>query len=129
MSLRLTACVCALFASAIARADDSSSVKLNELGRGSRFRIITADRIYRGELVDPKTGEAQLTVSDDGQQFSLPRRVYVLGATHGQDAESGGLMLVKMHQLQTGLRVELGMGSLDERDRCVTEPVRSIRIQ
>ena len=129
MFLRLAACVCALFASALARADDSSSVKLSELARGSRFRIATADRVYRGELVNPATGETQLAVSDDGQQFSQPRMVYLLGATQGQDVESGGLMLVKMHQLQTGLRMELGVGSLDERDRRVTEPVNSIRIE
>ena len=128
MSLRLIACMCALFASAVACADDSSGVKLSELARGSRFRIATADRVYRGELVDPKTGESQLAVSDDGQQFSQPRTVYLLGATQGQ-SESGGLTLVKMNQLQTGLRMELGIGSLDQRDRRVTEPVKSIRIE
>jgi hypothetical protein len=121
--------VCALFASALARAEDSSSVKLSELARGSRFRIATADHVYRGELVNPATGETQLAVSDDGQQFSQPRMVYLLGATQGQDVESGGLMLVKMHQLQTGLRMELGVGSLDERNRRLTEPVNSIRIE
>jgi hypothetical protein len=119
--------MCALFASAVARADDSSSIKLRELARGSRFRIATADRVYRGELVDPKTGEAQLAVSDDDQQFSQPRTVYLLGATQGL-SESGGLTLVKMNQLQIGLRMELGVGSLDQRDRRVTEPIKSIRI-
>jgi len=129
MSLRLTACVCALFVSAVARADDTSSVKLGELARGSRLRIATADRVYRGELIDPKTGEAQLAVSDDGQQFSQARTVYLLGATQGSSADSGGLTLVKMNQLQTGLRMELGVGSLDERDRRISEPVRAIRVE
>jgi len=128
MSLRLTACVCALFASAFARADDVSSVKLSGLARGSKFRIATAQQVYRGEVVDPATGETKLTVADDGQQFSAPRIVYVLGATQGP-ADSGGLMLVKMNQLQTGLRMELGVGSLNERDRCVTEPIKSIRLE
>jgi hypothetical protein len=129
MSLRLITCVCALLASAAARADDVSSVKLSELARGSRFRIATAEQVYRGELIDPATGETKLAVSDDGQQFSPPRIVYVLGATHGQSADSGGLMLVKMNRLQAGLRMELGIDSLDERDRRVTEPVKSIRIE
>jgi hypothetical protein len=53
----------------------------------------------------------------------------VLGATQGQPADSGGLMLVKMHQLQTGLRMELGIGSLEEHDRRVTEPIKTIRIE
>jgi len=129
MSLRLTACVCALVVSASVRADDVSSVKLSDLARGSRFRISTAEQVYRGELVDPKTGEAKLAVSDVGQQFSAPRTVYLLGATQGQDVESGGLMLVKMHQLQTGLRMELGIGSLEEQNRRVTEPIKAIRIE
>jgi hypothetical protein len=37
-------------------------------------------------------------------------------------------MLVKMNQLQTGLCVELGVGSLDQRDRRLTEPLRWIRV-
>ena len=38
-------------------------------------------------------------------------------------------MFVKMNKVQTGLRLELGVGSLDEKDRAVTEPVRSIQME
>jgi len=113
----------------VARAGDVSSIKLSDLARGSKFRIATTEQVYRGEIVDPTTGETKLAVSDDGQQFSPPRVVYVLGATQGQSTDSGSLMLVKMNQLQTGLRMELGIGSLDERDRRVSEPVKAIRIE
>jgi hypothetical protein len=123
--------VCALFAlvSASASADDVASLKLGDLARGTRIRIATAEQVYRGELVDPATGKAKMAVSDDGQQFSQPRIVYVLGATQGQSDESSGSMLVKMNQLQTGLRLELGVGSMEQRDRYLTPPIRSIRVE
>jgi hypothetical protein len=128
MLLRSAAFVCALAASAIARGDDVRQIKLGNLNSGSRFEIATTDRIYRGEMVDPTTGEARLSASRDGIQFSEPATVFLLGSTQGRQAEAGGLMLVKMNQLQTGMRVELGLGSLQESDRCVTEPVRTLHI-
>jgi hypothetical protein len=128
MLLRSTALLCALAAAAIARGDDVKQIKLGDLNPGSRFQISTSDRVYRGEMVDPTTGEARLAASRDGLQFSQPQTVYLLGATQGRQAEAGGLMLVKMNQLQTGMRVELGLGSLQESDRCVTEPVRTLHV-
>jgi hypothetical protein len=128
MLLRSTALLCALAAGGIARGDDVRQIKLGNLNPGSRFEIATTDRVYRGEMVDPTTGEARLAASRDGVQFSEPTTVFLLGATQGRQAEAGGLMLVKMNQLQTGMCVELGLGSLQEADRCVTEPVRTLRV-
>jgi hypothetical protein len=31
--------------------------------------------------------------------------------------------------LQAGLRLELGLGSLEQQDRYLTEPIRSIRVE
>ena len=104
-------------------------MNLNNLTPGSRFEIATNDRFYRAEIVDSTTGEARLAASTDGVRFTEPRTVFLLGATQGRSTEAGGLMLVKMNTLQTGLCVELGLGSLDQRDRQLTEPVRSIRVQ
>ncbi len=101
---------------------------MGNLNSGSRFEIATTDRVYRGEMVDPTTGEARLSASRDGVQFSEPATVFLLGSTQGRQAEAGGLMLVKMNQLQTGMRVELGLGSLQESDRCVTEPIQSLHV-
>ena len=128
MLLRGTVMLCALGAAAIARGDDVRKLALTDLKPGSNFEISTADRVYRGEKVDPTTGEARLAASRDGVQFSKPQTVFLLGATQGRTDEAGGQMLVKMNQLQTGLRVELGFGSLDEANRYVTSPVRAIRV-
>jgi hypothetical protein len=125
-------CACAFGALAGDRTSGAAEVKrldLSTMAPGSRFEIATNDRIYRGEIVDASTGEAQLAASLDGKQFTEPRTVFLLGATQGRSAEAGGLMLVKMNTLQTGLCVELGLGSLDERDRQLTQPVRTIRVQ
>jgi hypothetical protein len=124
------ACAMTLFAfTNFASAAEVSRLTLADLSSGARFEIATADHVYRGELVDPKTGEAKLATSSDGLQFTQPRTVFLLGATQGRTADADGLMLVKMNQLQTGMRVELGIGSLDESDRRVTEPVRMIRVE
>jgi hypothetical protein len=128
MLLRNTALLCALAAAANARADDVKQIRLENLNPGSRFEISTTNRVYRGEMVDPTTGEARLAASRDGAQFSEPQTVFLLGATQGRQAQAGGLMLVKMNQLQTGMCIELGLGSLQDADRCVTEPVRSLHI-
>jgi hypothetical protein len=128
MLIRSTAFLCALAAVTMARAGDVGQVNLSGLQPGSRFEISTTDRVYRGEMVDPTTGEARLAASRDGVQFSQPQTVFLLGATQGRQAEAGGLMLVKMNQLQTGLRVELGLGSLQESDRCVTGPIRALHV-
>jgi hypothetical protein len=128
MLLRSTALLCALAAGAIARGDDVKQITLGNLNPGSRFEISTTDRVYRGEMVDPTTGEARLAASRNGVEFSQPQTVFLLGSTQGRQAEAGGLMLVKMNQLQTGMRVELGLGSLQDSDRCVTEPVRALHL-
>jgi hypothetical protein len=113
---------------AVVLGGEVKSFTVSDMQPGSRFEIAAGDHVYRGELVDPTTGETRLAASTDGVQFSQPRTVYLLGATQGRQAEAGGLMLVKMHQVQTGLCLEVGLGSLDEHDRAVTEPVRSIHM-
>jgi hypothetical protein len=134
MLTRWTALGCAVAICAISEGQGASAAEvkrlnLNNLTPGSRFEIATSDRVYRAEIVDSTTGEARLAASTDGVRFTEPRTVFLLGATQGRSTEAGGLMLVKMNTLQTGLCVELGLGSLDQRDRQLTEPVRSIRVQ
>lgn len=130
MSLRLTALFCALTVGALsARADDVAHVKVGDIARGSRLEFSTTGHVYRGEMVDPATGEVRLAASTDGVRFTAPQTVFLLGATQGRAPEAGGLMLVKMNQLQTGLCMELGVGSLNESDRRLTEPLRSIRVE
>jgi hypothetical protein len=120
---------CAFADGRIARSNEVKHLMLSEMAPGSQFEITTNDRIYRGEMVDAATGEVRLAASLDGVRFTEPRTVFLLGATQGRAPETGGLMLVKMNTLQTGLCVELGLGSLSERDRQLTQPVRSIRVR
>jgi hypothetical protein len=120
---------CALAAGSALAADDIDRFRLKDLNVGSRFEIATVDRIFRGELLNPKTGETRMTASWDGVMFTEPRTVFLLGATQGRTPEAGGLMLVKMHEVQSGMGIELGVGSLHEKDRLVTGPVHAIRIE
>ena len=129
MTWRLAVVFCALGVASVASAGDIARVKLSDIPAGSLFEFTTADHVYQGLLVDPSTGEAQLKASTDGQKFTEPQTVYLLGATQGRQADANGVMLVKMNQLQTGMSVELGVGSINERDRRLTEPVRSIRVE
>lgn len=114
---------------AVVLGGEVNSFTVSGLQPGSRFEIAAGDHVYRGELVDPTTGETRLAASADGVQFTQPRTVYLLGATQGRQQQAGGLMFVKMNKVQTGLRLEMGVGSLHEQDRAVTEPVRSIRME
>jgi hypothetical protein len=118
-----------LFIATAVRANDVKRLVVSDLAPGSRFELVTADHIYRGQCVDPTTGETRLAVSDDGVQFSSPHTVFLLGATQGPQSEAGGLMLVKMNQVQTGMRLELGVDSLSQDHRRVTERVSAIRVE
>ena len=129
MLLRSTTLLCALLATTLARADEVKRLAVGELATGSRVEIATSDRVYRAEIANPSTGEARLMASTDGVKFSEPLTVFLLGSTQGRVPEAGGVMLVKMNQLQTGLRLELGVGSMEARDRYLTEPIRSLRVE
>ncbi|HZZ27287.1 MAG TPA: hypothetical protein VFE46_04705 [Pirellulales bacterium] len=139
MLIRSTVLLCSLITGAIVRGDDvdqhpqgTSDLKqltLAELSPGSHLEFSTPDWVYRGELIDPATGETRLAASRTGTQFSVPQTVFLLGTTQGRAPEAGGQMLVKMNQLQTGLRIELGLGSLEEADRYLTGPVQSLRVE
>jgi len=96
-----------------------------QLAVGQEFEIQTANRVYRGQLVDRQTGECQLASSADGTTFTPPRAVFLLGATAGRQ---GPQMLVLMREVKVGLKMELGIGDLDARHREITSEVRSIKL-
>jgi hypothetical protein len=129
MLMRGAVSFCALAAGTVMAADDVDRFRLKDLNPGSRFEIATTDRVFRGELLDPKTGETRMTASWDGVMFTEPRTVFLLGATQGRQPQAGGLMLVKMHEVQSGMALELGVGSMDEKNRMVTGPVHAIRVE
>jgi hypothetical protein len=97
----------------------------HELAPGQTFEIETADRVYRGRLVDRRTGECQIATSGDGANYSQPQTVYLLGATAGPQARQ---MLVLMHEVKVGLKMELGVGDLEAANREITSVVRAIKL-
>jgi hypothetical protein len=92
---------------------------------GQQFEIATAGQVFRGHLLDRSTGECQLSVSDDGESFSPARTIYLLGATTGpQD----GQMLVLMHAVKVGMKMELGVSDLERKNRLITGEVKAIKL-
>jgi hypothetical protein len=96
-----------------------------QLAVGQKFEIATQDQVFRGQLLDRSTGECQLAASDDGRTFAPVRTVYLLGATVGpQDRQ----MLVLMHEVKVGMKMELGLDDLEQKNRRITGEVRAIRL-
>ena len=115
----------ALAMTAAAGDQQVNSLAHHQLALGQTFEIETADRVYRGQLVDRETGECQMATSDDGVTYTPPRTVYLLGATAGPQARQ---MLVLMREVKVGLKMELGVGDLDAKHRQITSEVRAIKL-
>ena len=106
--------------------EQAASLRLNQLPAGQKLRIRTAERAYRVQLVNAETGEARVSGSIDGRQFSPPEKMFFVGATRSPQPEDGGFSLVLMGELHEGLCIEWGRGSLAPEARGTTSPVRSI---
>ncbi len=102
-----------------------ASLTHRQMAPGQRFEIQTADRVYRGQMVDRRTGECRMAISTDGHTFSRPATVYLLGATAGRQGQQ---MMVLMRQVKVGLQMELGMGDLEAKNRQLTSEVTAIRL-
>ncbi len=101
-------------------------VWLGQLDPGDQLEIRTTEHLLRAELIDPKTGEARMSVSRDGVHFGPAERVYLLGATAGRHPE--GLMVVRMGCIEIGKRLELAVGNYQPANRRLTSPVRQVEI-
>ena len=117
--------LCAVVATA---SEPLSQLNLDTLPAGQGFEIHTADHILRCSLVNPATGEVTVRAAQDGTQFSVERRVFLLGATQGPQSNSGGLSLVLMHEIRAGMRIEIGLETLDVSARRLTSPVKAIKL-
>ena len=104
---------------------DVTSFSHRQLSPGQTFEIQTVDRIYRGQLLDRATGKCQLISSADGEHFTAPSTVYLLGATGGEQERQ---MLVVMHQVKVGMKVELAVGDLNAEHRQITSEVKAIKL-
>jgi len=103
-----------------------SSMTHSQLAVGQEFKIETTDHVYRGKLLDRATGQCQMSVSRDGGSFSPMRTVYLLGATRGpQDRQT----FVLMHEVKVGMKMELAMDNLKQKNRLITSEVTSIKLR
>jgi hypothetical protein len=107
---------------------NQKSLALDELAAGDVVEITTAAARYRFEIVDAATGETLGQAAYGSDPYSAARRVYLLGATHGREAQAAGMMLVQMHRVRVGMKLELGVRSLRESDRRFTAPIETIRV-
>jgi hypothetical protein len=102
-----------------------SSITHDKLAVGQPFEIATDEQVFRGQLVDRNTGACQMTMSTDGSTFSPVRTVYLLGATAGPQERQ---TLVIMHEVKVGLKMELGVDDLEQRNRVITGEVKAIKL-
>lgn len=110
----------------IASAGELTCLSIGELAERDRLQIRTAKYILRLDIVDPATGEALASVSNDAVHFGPTERVFVLGATNGRHPE--GLMLVHMGRLELGKGIELAVRTMDAENRRVTAPVEAFQV-
>ena len=115
----------ALATMAAATNKEVASLTHGQMAVGQKFEIQTTDHVYRGTLVDRSTGECQVATSADGKSFDSPRTVYLLGSTAGRQARQ---MLVLMHEVKVGLKMELGVGDLAQKNRQITSEVKAITL-
>jgi len=115
----------ALASMAASGGTEVSSLTHRQMAVGQKFEIATTDQVFRGQLLDRATGECQLSVSDDGQSFAPARTIYLLGATAGRQDRQ---MLVLMHAVKVGMKMELGVNDLEQKNRLITGEVKAIRL-
>jgi hypothetical protein len=116
----------ALATMAAAPDTEVSSWTQGEMAAGQQFEIETADQVFRGQLVDRATGECRIAVSDDGATFSPARTVFLLGATAGTQHRQ---TLVLMHEVKVGMKMELALGDLEQKNRRITGEVKAIKLR
>ena len=102
-----------------------ASLSHRQMAAGQTFEIQTADRVFRGQMIDRHTGECRMAISRRRRTFGRPAKVYLLGATAGPQGQQ---MMVLMRQVKVGLKMELGMGDLEEKNRQLTGEVTAIRL-
>jgi hypothetical protein len=118
-------CTCLAITTSPAKGQEQvDRLDIRRLPPHQRLEIQSQRRLYRMVLVDPATGETEARVSRDGENFSDPARVFIIGGTTGRQPE----MLVRMGRVEVGQSMELGLGSLHARDRALTEPIVEIRL-
>lgn len=123
-----------LCASTSVFAEDVGFQKLGrrEMKLGRVYEIRTKDdtgheAVYHARVKDVLKGETRMTENYNGVT-SKPHTVYIVGCGQGDQPNAGGLKLVFMWEIRVGLKMELGVDSMEQKDRRYTGAVTSIRL-
>jgi hypothetical protein len=76
---------------------------------------------------DVLKGETRMTEIYNGIT-SKPHTVYIVGCGQGDQPNAGGLKLVFMWEIRVGLKMELGVETMEQKDRRYSGAVTSIRL-
>jgi hypothetical protein len=115
-------------------AEDAGIKKLGrrEMKLGRVYEIRTKDdtgheAIYHARVKDVLKGETRMTEIYNGVT-SKPHTVYIVGCGQGRQPNDGGLTLVFMWEIRVGLKMELGVNTMEKQDRRYSGEVTSIRL-
>jgi hypothetical protein len=127
--LAVAVCFCPIARGSTAAAESAPAEhSLRRMVAGQQLEIRTSSRLYQVKLLDPLSGKASVRIStDEGRSFRSPQQVYLLGATPGRTP--GQMLFTRSGVVRIGLKMELGIGSLDQKHRAFSRVVQSVRLR
>ena len=106
--------------------DTLDHLRLAELKSGETIVLETATETYELKIIDTQRASAMANRKETGSTNESFGFVRLLGATAGK--QRGGLTLVEMGVIRTGMKFEIGLGDLHSANRFQTAPITAIRI-
>ena len=97
-----------------------------ELTSGDTIVLKTATETYELKIIDTQRASAMANRMETGSTRESLGFVRLLGATAGK--QRGGLTLVEMGVIRTGMKLEIGLGDLHSANRFQTAPITAIKI-
>jgi len=98
----------------------------DDLKLGDTIVLETKSETYELKIIDTQRASAMANRRETGSASESLGLVRLLGATTGK--QRGGLTLVEMGVIRTGLKLEIGLGDLHSANRFQTAPITAIRI-
>ncbi len=99
---------------------------LADLKSGDTLVLETATQTYELKIIDTQRASAMASRIEPSTTRKSLGFVRLLGATAGK--QGGGLTLVEMGVIRSGLKLELGLGNLHSANRFQTDPITAIKI-
>jgi hypothetical protein len=101
-------------------------LRLAELQSGDTVVLETRTETYEFKIIDTQRGSAMANRIETGTTRESLGFVRLLGATAGK--QGGGLTLVEMGVIRSGMKLELGLSDLHSANRFQTGPITAIKI-